>query len=84
MATNLLIWISSVIVMGITAWIVSENNGTAANRVIYILVIVGLYQGSQYQRRRQTNTTRSPSSQPPSSSPRSSSAGTTASICSST
>lgn len=40
MATNLLIWISSVIVMGITAWLVSENNGNAANRVIYILVIV--------------------------------------------
>ncbi|KAK1825957.1 hypothetical protein QBC39DRAFT_365575 [Podospora conica] len=39
MATSLLIWVSSVIVMGITAWIVSQNNGTAANRVIYILVI---------------------------------------------
>lgn len=42
MVTNLLIWISSVIVMGITAWLVKENNGTAANRVIYILVIVCL------------------------------------------
>ena len=39
MGTNLLIWISAVIVMGITAWLVKENNGIAANRVIYILVI---------------------------------------------
>jgi len=38
MATNLLIWISSVIVMGITAWLVSLS-GSAGNRVIYILVI---------------------------------------------
>jgi len=39
MGTNLLIWISSVIVMGITAWLVHENRGYASNRVIYILVI---------------------------------------------
>lgn len=58
MATNLLIWISSVIVMGITAWLVSENNGNAANRVIYILVIVCT---SPHCWQLQTNTFPSPS-----------------------